>query len=333
MQAVTNLAQTSAGAGQSFHSNVAATMRNLTTKEANHAAIVRTPGAVKLLVDGARSSDPETREHVAMALHNLCVGRGGAGRSAVGKQNGLDTLVELSEGGSGRVRTFCGLALQSLSAASPASSPAMAARLVACMLAIKEVDDDEPLRIVPANLAGAGARGDLLRGRTTCMWDDEPEPTWSYHVSLQSRPFLISSRRSRCARRKLRARPFRGVGVFSVGSHSPLTPFFVPLQIESLLDLPRLAVVDPTARAEGSNVKGSDDAPTEVEKPKARMLPHDEAELIAGNFTTMLASVQRVQADPTFLRDGFEPTSPLAAGPKSAPIAAVLPPIERKAGW
>mmetsp|Transcript_22412 Transcript_22412/g.26438 ORF Transcript_22412/g.26438 Transcript_22412/m.26438 type:complete len:1465 (-) Transcript_22412:205-4599(-) len=263
VQAVCNLALSGQTSDSAFQFNIAATLRNLTTAEENHATIVRTPGAVKLLVESAKAQDVATREHIAVALHNLCVARDGSGRSAVGKQGGLEVLVTLSEGGSPRMRTFCGLALQSLSSSSPASSPAMAGRLVACMLAIKDVDEDEPKRIVEANTGGNTSSGALLPGRTACCWDDEPEPTWSHHV-------------------------------------------------ESLLDLPSLPAIDPSAASES-------DPAAAVEKPRARMLPHDEPELIAGSFTTMMASTQRVLPDPSFLRSRNEPDSPNTPGAPKLP--------------
>jgi hypothetical protein len=269
VQAVCNLALSGVPGDPSFNFNVAATLRNLTTLEANHGHIIRTPGAIRLLVDNAKSSDFETREHVALALHNLCTAREAAGRAAVGKQDGLDVLVVLSEGGSARVKTFCGLALQSLSSTSPASSPAMAGRLVACMLAIKDVEEEEPTRIVEANMTTSAGKSALLPGRTSCCWDDEPEPTWAHHV-------------------------------------------------ESLLDLPKLDVVDPqaaSATAGGGGAESSADGGG-VEKPRARMLPHDEPELIAGEFTRMLAPTDRVLADPSFLRaeqELYEPASPKSA--------------------
>jgi hypothetical protein len=299
VQAVVNLALSSSSGDRdpSFAFNVAATLRNLTTVEANHGPLLRTPGAVKLLVEHAASSDPQTREHVALALHNLCTARDAAGRSSVAKQGGLDVLVALSEGGSATMKTFCGLALQSLSAASPASSPAMAGRLVSCMLAIKEVDEFEPTRIVEPNVHAATSSNALLPGRTSCGWDDAPEPTWSHHV-------------------------------------------------ESLLDLPKLPVIDPTAasddaqKAGGGGALASDDRPpgggeggqgsgTSLEQPRARMLPHDEPELIAGAFTTMLASTDRVLADPTFLRPPEETAAPKDSPTSTnSPKAAFLPPLK-----
>lgn len=260
VQAVCNLALSGQTTDSAFQFNIAATLRNLTTAEENHETIVRTPGAVKLLVESAKAPDVATREHIAVALHNLCIAQDSAGRNAVGKQGGLEVLVTLSEGGSKRMKTFCGLALQSLSSSSPASSPEMAGRLVACMLAIKDVDEDESKRIVEANTGnGNNSAGALLPGRTACCWDDEPEPTWSHHV-------------------------------------------------ESLLDLPALPAIDPSAATES-------DPAAAVEKPRARMLPHDEPELIAGSFTTMIASTQRVLPDPSLLRNR-EPDSPGSPGTK-----------------
>jgi hypothetical protein len=292
VQAVVNLALSSGSgsvldADPSFAFNVAATMRNLSTVEANHGPLVRTAGAVKLLVDVAAAPDQTTREHVALALHNLCTARESAGRVSVAKQGGLDVLVGLSEGGSSTMKTFCGLALQSLSAASPASGPEMAGRLVTCMLAIKDVDESEPTRIVEPNVAGASSSNTLLSGRTACCWDDEPEPTWAYHI-------------------------------------------------ESLLDLPKLPVIDPTAGSQdpqkgagisiepkgSSGGEGGSDA--SLEQPRARMLPHDEPELIAGSFTTMVASTDRILADPTFLRP---PADPEDNGGSSTP-KALLPPVK-----
>lgn len=271
VQAVANLALSSQAADVSFSYNVAATLRNLTTLEANHGPIVRTPGTVKVLVDLAKSPDAATREHVSLALHNLCTARDSGGRAAVGKQGGLDMLVELSEGGNATMKTFCGLALQSLSASSPASSPAMSGRLVGCMLAIKDVDEAEPVRIVDANVSTTSGKSTLLPGRTNATWDDEPEPTWTHHI-------------------------------------------------ESLLDLPKLPVIDPTSGAEEeSKREESKEDESGVEKPRARVLPHDEPELIAGSFSTMVAGTERILADPTFLRDDDEPERPSSApSPKEA---------------
>ena len=53
------------------------------------------------------------------------------------------------------------------------------------------------------------------------------------------------------------------------------------VQIESLLDLPRLPVVD------SHNSESASDAEPAVDRPRARALPHDEPELIAGHFTLM----------------------------------------------
>lgn len=150
----------------------------------------------------------------------------------------------------------------------------MAARLVACMLEIKDVDEDETKRIVEANTSGSGAGGGgvgsggaaLLPGRTACCWDDEPEPTWSHHV-------------------------------------------------ESLLDLPALPAIDPSAASES-------DPAAVVEKPRARMLPHDEPELIAGTFTTMIAPIQKVLPDPSFHKERGEPDSP------SSPNGTKFPPLK-----
>ena len=279
VQAVCNLALSTGPGGAadpSFTYNVAATLRNLTTLEANHQSIVRTPGAVKLLVDGAKSKDGNTREHVSIALHNLCTARADAGRASVGKQEGLAVLIGLSEGGTELMKTFCGLALQSLSAVSPASTPDLAARLVASMLAIKDVDEGEPVKIVDANVAAVGdpARSSLLPGRTRPCWDEEPEATWSKHV-------------------------------------------------ESLLDLPKLPVFDPMAEptSPGPGAAGSSDSSFTgssgggggggVEKPKARMMPHDAPELISGEFTIMRFPEERVLADPSFLRaPGDDSSSP-----------------------
>jgi hypothetical protein len=189
VHAVCSLALGTPPTDPSFAFNVAATLRNLTSLSSNHPTLVRTPGAVKILTDIAKDPDPATREHISLALHNLCVVKDPVGRLAVAKQNGMDVLVQLSETGGPKMKTFCGVALQALSAASPASSPSMASRLVACMLAIKDVDESEPSRIVEPNMGAAGGKS-MLPGRTQCSWDDEPEPTWSYHVS-PNRPGLV----------------------------------------------------------------------------------------------------------------------------------------------
>jgi len=95
--------------------------------------------------------------------------------------------------------------------------------------------------------------------------------------------------------------------------HSFFFPFsFSFPQVESLLDLPSLPAIDPSAASES-------DPAAAVEKPRARMLPHDEPELIAGSFTTMMASTQRVLPDPSFLRSRNEPDSPNTPGAPKLP--------------
>ena len=136
------------------------------------------------------------------------------------------------------------------------------ARLVRCMLAIKDVDEDEATKIVDADVSKVGdpRTSSMLPGQR-CCWDEEPEATWSKHV-------------------------------------------------ESLLDLPVLPVLDSTSEPTSPGIKPapgeSDDIATEVEKPKARMMPHDEPELIAGNFTIISFPTERQQADPSFLKKNVE---------------------------
>ena len=66
---------------------------------------------------------------------------------------------------------------------------------------------------------------------------------------------------------------------------------------------------------------GGGDGPG-VEKPRARQLPHDEQELIAGQFTTMTAPCERMLADPSFLRAPDDGMSSVGGG-----NSVKLPPI------
>ena len=102
----------------------------------------------------------------------------------------MEALVALSEAGAQRIKTFSGLSLQAMAkgeageqAGAGSGSKEETKRLVKCMLAIGEVDDNEPLRVIDADTSkSSSVSPKLLPGKTTVMWESTVEPAWPKQV-------------------------------------------------------------------------------------------------------------------------------------------------------
>jgi len=246
-----------------FKYNCAAILRNLTVCQENLKAVVLTIGVVRLLLNLASADEVATREHVAIALHNICTARDPAHMSTVARNDGVHALIGLSESLGPVMKTFCGLALQRISgsvaggggsdkaaAAASALDEETSSRLVVCMLAIGEVNDAEPLRVVEARLLETGLPV-LIPGRTHGTWDDHPSPSW-------------------------------------------------PIQTYNCSDLIPMESIDPLG--ESSREAASQEVTgVAVERPRARQLPHDEPELILGDFDIMSAPLEKAKVDQAIL--------------------------------
>jgi hypothetical protein len=161
----------------------AAILRNLSNNEAASALVGKHPDLMKNIVDLSESSNPMTRQDIAVALANYCRDHG-----LDALEGAISTLIKLSKVGNEETQQICGVAVYHLSG----DTNKLEDGSVSALLSLMDHDKEEEPKPVDMGMASvlpppAGSR-ELEQAPDAERTQRDMAPGWDEHTVNDERP-------------------------------------------------------------------------------------------------------------------------------------------------